>query len=188
MTNVPNLTLEEPVQMFHMALTNDGIPINGVATLDPAEEYPPEKHVVVRDDGLVVDISYLPEATPEQIVEGDQTVMTLDISPKRVRRLWDIYADIALLSSAQKDAIRDDIKADNGAKIKSFGPPYDGIMMALDWGTTIGNPTQTRDAYARIAAMYTQQNIYYLEQPDFAPTINILGWEFIEPVAARAKP
>jgi hypothetical protein len=185
MANQPGMVLDEPTQMFHLALTDAEIPIGGVATLHPAEEYPPDRHIVVRDDGLVVDISYLPEATPEQIVEGNDIVMTLDVTPRRVRTAWAIYADIAALSNKQKDNIAADLKADDGAKIKSFGPPYDGIMLALEWAAVTGTVIQTRDAYARIAALYTQQNIYYLDTPDFDSTITIPGAEFIPPEQVR---
>jgi hypothetical protein len=194
MANQPGMVLDEPTQMFHLALTDAEIPIGGVATLHPAEEYPPDRHIVVRDDGLVVDISYLPEATPEQIVEGNDIVMTLDVTPRRVRTAWAIYADITALSTTQIEAIMADLKADDSAKIKGFGPPYDGIMMSLDWAATAmtvalpaapGTSPQVRDAYARIAALYTQQNIYYLDTPDFDSTITIPGAEIIPPGQAR---
>jgi hypothetical protein len=179
------MTVTDPTQMFHMALDDAGIPIDGVGIVDPNEENPPGGHIVTRDDGLVVNIGYRPEATPEQITEGDNIVMTLDISPKRVRTAWDILADISALSNKQKDNIATDLKAGNSAKIKSLGPPYEGIMMALDWAAITGTVIQTRDAYCRLAAMYTQQNIYYLETPAFDPTINISGWEVIPPADIR---
>jgi hypothetical protein len=194
MPNTPEMTITDPAQMFHLALTDAGIPIDGVALLSitasrPGVDDPIEPHVIIRSDGLIVQIIYRPEATPEQIVEGNDIVMNLDVSPKRVRPLWDIYTDVAALSNNQKGKISDDLKASNNAKIKSLGPPYDGIMMALDWAVTAGTAIQTRDAYCRLASLYTQQNIYYLETPAFDPSINILGWEVIPSASvAVSKP
>lgn len=186
MANDPSWMLTNPAEMFHLALDNAGIPVDGVGLPHPEEEFHPDWHIVTRDDGMVVHITYRPEATPDQIVEGDDIAMTLDLSPRRVRSAWDIFADISALSNNQKTAISNDLKASSNAKIKSLSPPHDGVMMALDWAATTGTVIQTRDAYCRIAALYVQQNIHYLEQPAFDPTINIPGWEVI-PAAQLAK-
>ena len=184
MPNSPSLVVTDAATMFHMALDNAGIPINGVGMPDPIGPFPPEWHMVMRPDGMAVHISYSDEATPDQIVQGDDIVMNLDVSPIQVRSIWAIYTDLTTLSNKQKDNIKDDLNANNDAKIGSIGPPHDGIMLVLDWAVTAGTLIQTRDAYCRIAAVYAQQNVHYLEQPAFDKTINISGWEVI-PVVRR---
>jgi hypothetical protein len=183
MATDPALVVTDPVIMFHQALVNAAIPIDGVGLLPPGE-YPPEWHIVTRPDALVVQIGYRPEATPAQITEGDNIVMTLDISPKRTRKAWDIYTDVRALPAAAQTAIWDDLRANNAAKIKSIGPPQDGSVLILHWCiTSLGGATaaEKNDASARMAALYTQQNVHYLEHPPFASTINVPGWEIIPP-------
>jgi hypothetical protein len=184
MPNDPKWVVTEPVQMLHMELDRFGIPIDSVGILIPGEEIHPEWHIVTRDDGILVRVGYLDEAIPAQTARGDHIIMTLDLSPRQVRSVWDIYEDIAALSESQLAAIYDDLQADNKAKIKSVGPPADAAVLALDWATgavTI-SPLESPmigDAYTRIAAIYTQHNVNYLDRPAFDPTISISGWEFI---------
>lgn len=184
MFNTPTWTLTDPSQMIHLAISNAGIPIDSVANLNAlqaGEEHPPDLHIVYRDDGLIIQVDYRPEATEAQIVQGDNIAKTLNVTPRRVRSPWAVLAEIVALTNNQRDAIAADLTANNRAKIKAFGPPYDAVMLALEWSANTGTVIQTRDAYSRIAALYVQQNIHYLEKPAFAPTVNIVGWEYIPP-------
>jgi hypothetical protein len=145
--------------------------------VDP--DWPIDWQVVTRADNLVVRIDYY-GATEIQIAQGNDIVMTLDITKMRPRAMFDIYADIKALSAQKQAAIAADIGVNNYEKLKSMHPPQDAPVAVLHWCvTSLAAATQTEryDAYARIEAMYCQQFPDYLVHPVFDTSINIPGDE-----------
>jgi hypothetical protein len=169
--------------LFDEALRAAGIPMAGVGILNTDADtagYPADWHLVVRPDGLVVRVDYLPEATAEQIAQGDDIVTTLDVTKMRPRAMFDIYGDIKALSAQKQAAIAADISANSYEKLKAMHPPQDAPVAVLHWCvTSLAAATQTEryDAYARIEAMYAQQFPDYLVGPAFDTSINIPGDE-----------
>ena len=166
------------VQNIDTALRDAGIPIDGVGDAGPPP-WPAGWHVVGRADALAVRVDYQASATADQIEQGDQIVRTTDLAPRQPRSLWAIYDDIALLSAEQQNNIRQDIRPDQYAKLRTLLPPQDGPALVLHWCVTSTGPSDADklDAQMRMATMISQQQPGYLVNPEFDPTISISGDE-----------
>lgn len=100
---------------------------------------------------------------------------------RRPRRLIDIYGDVNALSGAQKTNIWNDLNAGSPKKYATDVGVNAGPILVLDWavqGSGI-NPADKQAAQLRLIVMYVQDNVAYLKNPGFDPTVNVLGDEQI---------
>jgi hypothetical protein len=95
------------------------------------------------------------------------------------RLLHHILEDVLALSSADKAKIWNDL---NTGKPKKYGTSYGkgaGAILALDWSLreSGATPNALQAAQQRIMALYVSDNPQYLENPPFAPLVNVKGYD-----------
>jgi hypothetical protein len=169
-------------------------PIDGVAILPAGEEIDPAWHLVTNDTlgtPTLIRIDYRPEATAQQITDGDAVAAAFDLNEgeRRPRSVFAIYADLtgaSGLTAAQADAVTADLGLGTlTGKWTQLRPPQDAPAAALRWAAVnLGGATaaEKRQAAAWIVAMWMQQQVSYLVNPTFHPSLvglNIPGDELV---------
>src|SRR5262245_60897457 len=154
-----------PVAQLDMQVRAKGIPIIGVS-------------------GPPWAVQYDPSATQAQRDQGDAIAAAFDGQNRKYRLLYKIYQSIQPLTQAQKDRVWADLSAaDSVAGVPrkylstagvNAGPVFNADDPANDTGLPAARQTAAR---LRIMAFFVQDNCFYLNQPAFDPTINILGIE-----------
>ena len=127
-------------------------------------------------------VTYLPEATPEQIAEGNAIAAAFDGEPMRYRTLHAIYLDVNALPGPAKTAIAADLFGGTPPKALLDRGPNVASVFVMGWAIDSVTITQADRDRARLLAIvfYVQDNAYYLDHPDFATQAVLLG---VEPIS-----
>lgn len=94
-----------------------------------------------------------------------------------MRALYQIYNDLAALTTTQQGNAWTDLSSGTPAKYLLDAGPNAAAIAVMDWVVKKSGAAGAAltDARLRIAAMYVQDNASYLVTPAFDPTINVPG-------------
>lgn len=98
---------------------------------------------------------------------------------RRRRRLYDIWQQLNGLTAGQQNNIWTNITSGTPPLWATDAGSNAAGIMALHWSATNSGATAANlnDAKRRLVAMYCQDNVKYLVNPTFDPTINVPGDE-----------
>lgn len=133
---------------------------------------------VLGDAGGVV-LRFAADLTAAQKTTLDGVVAAHDPRPRRKRTIHAIYTDIGALTSAKQTAVWNDLNAGSPPKWALDAGPNAAAIVAIHWSAANSGATaaNVNDARRRLAAAYVQDNVTYLLNPAFDPTISIPGEE-----------
>lgn len=126
------------------------------------------------------------DLTTDEVNTAAGIVATYDGRPRRARTIYAIYAELATLTQAQRDAIWADLSAGNPPKLALDAGPNTASVFTMHFlGASVGGLTaaEKNEAKRRGVAFYVQDNPAYLVRPSFAPTVNVAGDEAYDPPA-----
>src|SRR5262245_42449265 len=158
-------------------------PLDGVADVTFSESpFPPEWHIVTRtSDGEKIRVDYRSAATPAQIRAGDYVGQQFLPESYKLRPLSDIYQDLQALTAAQHTNAWNDISAPVPGvaprKYLTDTGPNAAALFVMDYTVYVTAPTGVKltAAQKNILAQYCQDNVTYLVNPPFDPSINVPG-------------
>jgi len=160
-------TIYNAITLLHMNLTHLAIPVVGVSQ---------------NTDGTFI-VTYDPSATPAQIAKGNQVASTWPAGNQQTRTVTAIYTDVRALSASQKNNITGpsgDLYSGTPMKaLTDTGPNLPTIAALLTTRQCSFCSAAADRALIdnQVTAQYSADNVYYLSQPSFDPTINVAALE-----------
>jgi len=125
-------------------------------------------------------ITFDPSATQAQKDQANAIAAAFDGKDRVFRDLSDIRGSLQALSTGQFGNVWNDLSAAAGAVPRKYltdtGPNvgaifcYDHVIYVVG-----GTAVQIRAGQLSLAALYVQDNAYYLDQPAFDTSISVLG-------------
>ena len=131
---------------------------------------------------LIVTIRNVPGQTPltaMQRTTAKAAAEAVNPAAMKVRLLVSIRNDLTALTVAQKTAVWDDLTSGTPPKFAAVKSENTAAMFVLKFLTEVPSLASGDITAAKmhLAALYVQDVPFYLEQPAFAPTVNISGLE-----------
>lgn len=140
------------------------------------------------DEGETIFVITNRELTPAEVTTLDGLVAAHDGRPRKTRRLYDIYTDLnpaapsPKITAAQLNTVWTDLTSGTPPKLSlDVGMNAASIFVMHFLGATVAGLTtaEKNEAKRRAIAFYCQDNVNYLVNPAFDPSINIPGDEVV---------